>query len=96
MTRIQWDCLIWLGLFLGTFLVFELLPTFWSGCPWDQLTVFVRWDIKWWHPIALIVAAFLLVLLAHFDNGVKARWLIEVSVVGAVAIALHLAFEKLT
>lgn len=95
MSRLQWDCVVWLGLALQGFLVLEFLPVLWKGCPWDQLSVFVWDDIKWWHPVAVILTAFLFVLIGHFDRHWPGWLLASVTLTGGLLIAVHLALKEL-
>lgn len=95
MTRLQWDCLIWLGVALPGFLTLEFLPVLWHRCPWDQASVFIWDDIRWWHAVALILTAFLLVLVEHFDRHWPGWMLASVALAGAAAIVIHLLAQKL-
>ena len=96
MTRIQWDCVVWLGLALQGFLALEFAPVLWKGCPWDQLSDFVWFDIKWWWPVALIVTAFLFVLIGHFDRHWPGWVLASVALGGAALITIHLIVKELS
>ena len=70
------------------FLALEL-PAADRVVPWPTFSGFVWASIRWWHPVALLVVLVTLVLLGHFLWHWHARWLIAVSVTGAVAVTLH-------
>lgn len=94
MTRFQWGALIWLGVFLPVFLTLELLGEF-RAVPWPTLSEFTWDSIQWWHIVGAIVAAFLFVLLGHFEWRWPARALIITAVIGAAVIAVHLIIKEL-
>lgn len=71
------------------FLIAELPAHFISWWPYPTLSRTV-WDgIKWWHPIAFMVAIFLFALWGHLDRNWSAGWLILVGVLIAAAITAH-------
>jgi hypothetical protein len=80
---------IW-GAWIAMFLLFELTPVFWSGCPWFTLSETV-WGVQhWWHLFRLVVAVFLLILALHFAWHVPAGWLIACVLGAGIALCLHL------
>ncbi len=58
--------------------------------PWPSLTLTIRDSIQWWHPVALMVVAFLFVLTLHFDKHLNVWYLIATAAAIVAAIVAHI------
>ncbi|MDE2104783.1 MAG: hypothetical protein KGL39_46530 [Patescibacteria group bacterium] len=90
MSRLVWGIVVW----LPSFLALELTAKFWDGCPWPTLSETVWLAIRWWHPIATLVAVIMIVLYGHFEDHWRVRYLIAVSLVGAASIVAHILLRR--
>lgn len=72
------------------FLILELTPVFWSGCPWFTFSETVWATEHWWGFSKLVFTAFLLILAAHFLWHLPASWLIACVVGAGIALTIHL------
>lgn len=86
MTKLETSAVIWTAAFLS----FELPPLFWASCPWMTLSHTVSSGIRWWHPIALMLAVFMFTLYGHFDRGWTWMYVAVEGALIALAILTHL------
>jgi hypothetical protein len=57
--------------------------------PWPSTTLTIRNAIRWWHPIAGMVALLLFMLWAHFDRGWNVIYLIATASLIVSAVLVH-------
>lgn len=62
---------VWATLIFVVFLVFELMPVFWSGCPWSTLSGTAQHAERTYPWLRVIVFGFLLGLLIHISFEIK-------------------------
>ena len=95
MSELQWGLLVYGGVLLAWLLGFELPSKDVLGwAPWPSTTLTIRDAIKWWHPVALMVIFFLLMLALHLDNGWKVRYLVATVAAILLAVLAHLLTSK--
>jgi hypothetical protein len=90
LSELQRGLVVYGTILLAWLLGFELPSKDVLGwAPWPSTTRTIRDAIKWWHPVALMVVFFLLVLSLHLDNGWKVRYLIATVAAIVVAVVVH-------
>lgn len=77
----------------AAFFTLEFLAIFWRGCPWPTLSSTVTGIIRAWPPEGWLVAAFMLILYAHFRWGWSPRWLVLIAVLGLLLYLGHRSFD---
>ena len=80
------NILVWAGAFLALELPSKDI---WGIWPWNSLSDTVWIGESWWWPLAIFTAIFTIVLLGHLEFDWSAHWLIIISVIGALAVAVH-------
>lgn len=58
--------------------------------PWYTLSRTVWTGIFYWSPVALIVGAFIVVLTGHLEDHWSVKYLVGISILGALIIVAHL------
>lgn len=66
------------------------LPARFGWIPILTLSGDITAAIKWWHVLGFELAAFMVVLFGHFDNGWKVEWVIASAAAIAASVAVHL------
>lgn len=85
MSRLAVGVAVWAALFFPA----ELAAKLWDGCPWPTLSETVWLAIRWWHPVATIVAVLMVILYGHFEDHWRVRYLIATALVGTALIVAH-------
>lgn len=87
LSELQRGLLVWGLVLAGAFLPVELAGHFLH--PWPTLSRTVWDSIRWWHPVAGMVAVFLFVLWGHLDRDWSVGYLVVVAALIMVAVVTH-------